>query len=79
MIRFVPMIIVFVLACSDYTVHKQSDKESNAGVDELIKQSLVQIAAHLDQADLDPARALMNTLRERELADERSRNLLDAK
>jgi len=45
-----------------------SNTVAKAGVNELIKQSLVQISAHLDQKQLDPARALMSALRQRELA-----------
>ena len=47
-----------------------SSTVAKTGVNELIEQSLVQISAHLDRAQLDPARALMIALRRRELAAE---------
>ena len=45
-----------------------SNTVAKTGVDELVKQSLVHISAHLDHTQLDPARALINALRQRQLA-----------
>jgi hypothetical protein len=57
---------------------------TKTGIDELIKQSLVQISIHLDHTELDPARSLISALRERELAvqflpdlEQRLRNIED--
>ena len=61
-----------------------SSTVARTGVNELIKQSLVQISAHLDHTQLDPARTLMSALRQRELAvqflpelEQRLRNIED--
>jgi serine/threonine protein kinase/tetratricopeptide (TPR) repeat protein len=45
-----------------------SNSVARNGVDELIKQSLLQISEYLDHRQLDPARALMGALQQRELA-----------
>jgi TPR repeat protein/serine/threonine protein kinase len=45
-----------------------SNTGARAGIDELIKLSLVQISAHLDQIQFDQARALISALRQRKLA-----------
>jgi serine/threonine protein kinase/tetratricopeptide (TPR) repeat protein len=40
---------------------------ARTGVNELIKQSLLQISSHLDRRQVEPARALMTALRQREI------------